>query len=117
MWGWIFVMLNHWGHMIKDNNPKLSSKCMKIIECDTARISKVGNKLFLIIGFNKNTKDDSVGQCFINGEPVDYDYVAEKVIASGKTENELIKSTKEYSGLCEMTIFEYLTEKANENRL
>jgi len=43
--------------MIKDHNPELSSKCMKIIECDTARISKY-DKLFLIIGFNRSTKDD-----------------------------------------------------------
>ncbi len=97
--------------MIKDHNPKLSSKCMEIIECDTARISMPGGELFLIIGFNKNTKDDSAGQCLINGEPVDYDYVAEKVVASGKTENELIKSTKGYSELSEMTIFEYFKEK------
>lgn len=103
--------------MIKDHNPELSSKCMKIIECDTARIRKfdspIDGKLFLIIGFNRNTKDDP-GQWSrdMNGkDPIpDWDYVAEKIVASGKTESELIESAKEYQRLCGMTMEEYLME-------
>lgn len=102
--------------MIKDHNPELSSKCMKIIECDTARIKKfddwLGGKMFLIIGFNRNTKDDP-GENFINGVKRDWDYVEEKTVASGKTEDELIESAKEYKRLCGMTMTEYLTEIAN----
>ena len=101
--------------MIEDCNTELSSKCMKIIECDTARISKAGDKLFLIIGFNHNTKDDSGQWMQIHEDGTkenrDWDYVHEQCVASGKTEKELIQSAKEYQRLCGMTMTEYLTEK------
>ena len=44
--------------MIKDYKPELSAKCMKIVECDTARIRKFDSDgmLFLIIGFNQMGK-------------------------------------------------------------
>lgn len=103
--------------MIEDHNPELSAKCIEIIECDTARIRKFdewnGGKMFLIIGFNRNTKDNS-GQWSrdpLGKEPIpDWDYVAEKVVASGTTEEELIKSATEYKRLCGMTMREYLEE-------
>ena len=98
--------------MVKDHNPELSSKCMKIIECDTARISKVCDTLFLIIGFNRNTKDDPGQWVEIkeNGtrENRDWDYINENTVASGKTEKELISSAEEYKRLCGMTMTEYL---------
>ena len=100
--------------MMKDQNPALSSKCMKIIECDTARISMPGGELFLIIGFNRNTKDDPGQWCkdACGMEPVnDWDYVEEKVVASGQTEYELIKSAEEYKKLCGITILEYLKQE------
>lgn len=93
--------------MIKDHNPELSYKCMEIIKCDTARISK-HDKLFLIIGFNKSTKDDPGQWVDENGNKKDWDYVQEKVVANGETEEELIKSAEDYQRLCGMTIFEYL---------
>lgn len=100
--------------MIKDYNPELSSKCMKIIECDTARIKKfdewLGGKMFLIIGFNRNTKDDPGQWSDENGNLKDWDYVEEKIVASGKTESELIESAEEYQRLCGMTMEEYLME-------
>jgi hypothetical protein len=102
---------------IKEN--KLIAKCREVIECDTARISKPGGKLFLIIGFNRNTKDDPGQWCSdaLGMEPIpDWDYVEEKVVASGKTEKELIESAEEYKRLCGMTIFEYLTEETNEEK-
>ena len=37
---------------------KLAKECMKHVKCDTARISKPCDKMYLIIGFNRNTKDD-----------------------------------------------------------
>jgi len=98
--------------MIKDHNPELSSKCMKIIKCDTARISKY-DKMYLVIGFNRNTKDDIGQWCrdSAGNDPIpDWDYVAEKVVASGKTDQELIESAKEYQRLCGMTMYEYLLE-------
>ena len=85
--------------------PEISEKCKEIVTCDTARISKPldDGKMFLIVGFNRSTKDD-VGQWVDeNGERRDFDYVQEYVIASGFTEKELINSTKEYVKLCGMT--------------
>ncbi len=100
---------------IKEN--KLIAKCREIIECDTARIRKYDDgKMFLIIGFNRNTKYDPGQWCSdaFGKEPVpDWDYVAEKVVASGRTKRELIESAEKYKRLCGMTIFEYLTEETN----
>ena len=108
--------------MIKDHNPELSSKCREIIECDTARIKSfdkwVGNgKMFLVIGFNRNTKDDPGQWQDENGNPKDWDYVEEKTVASGKTEAELIESAKEYQRLCGMTTEEYLLEVSAGTKL
>ena len=87
----------------------LIKECRKIVKCDTARISKPLEKMFFIIGFNKNTKDNE-GQWIKNGEMIDFDYVSENVIASGFTDEELIKSVKEYQRLCGITMEEYLKE-------
>lgn len=85
---------------------RLVMRCREIIECDTARISTPAGKMFLVIGFNRNTK----GQWMMNGEPYDFDYVAEKVVASGETEEELLASAREYKRRCGMTTEEYLRE-------
>jgi hypothetical protein len=65
--------------------------------------------MFLIIGFNRNTKDDA-GQWMQNGKPYDFDYVEEHVVALGKTEDELMESAREYQRVRNMTIEEYLRE-------
>ena len=92
--------------------PEISEKCKKIVTCDTARISKpLGDgKMFLIIGFNRNTKDDEWQWVDENGVRRDWDYIQESVIASGFTEDELIASTKEYVRLCGMTWDEYFAD-------
>ncbi len=98
--------------MMKDHNPALSSKCMEIVECDVARIRQFQDgKMFLIIGFNRNTKDDP-GETLINGKAVDYDYIDENVVASGETESELIESARRYKKLYGMTMLEFLTGSA-----
>jgi len=79
----------------------LITEFIKMFDCDTVRIAKY-DKMFLIIGYNQNTKDDP-GQIYRNGEPWDYDYVQEKVIASGDNEKELIVSAKKYKRLCGLT--------------
>jgi hypothetical protein len=58
---------------------------LKMFGCDTARISRSMGKLFLIIGWKRNTKDDP-GQWYRNGEPIDFDYTHEEVIASGEND-------------------------------
>ena len=92
--------------------PEISEKCKEIVTCDTARISKPldDGKMFLIVGFNRSTKDDEGQWVDENGERRDFDYVQESVIASGFTEKELINSTKEYVKLCGMTWEEYFAD-------
>ena len=87
------------------SNSKISAKMGQIIRrsvklfgCDTARISFPVKTYFLIIGHNRNTKDDH-GQWTRNGEPLNFDYVAEKDIASGKTLGKLWESVKHYKRL------------------
>lgn len=89
---------------------ELIKKCKDIIDCDCARISEVGNKLFLVIGTNRNTSDDD-GVCVFNDEVRDFDYVQETVIASGETEEQLLESVKEYNELSKMNAMEYLFGK------
>lgn len=87
----------------------LVMQCREIIECDTARISSPLGKMFLVIGFNRNTKDDE-RQWMKDGEPYDFYYVAEKTVASGETEDELLASVREYKRLCDMNMEEYMRE-------
>lgn len=88
---------------------RLEARFKRMFECDTVRISSPCGKHFLIIGFNRNTKDDE-GRWYKDGKPIHFDYVAEKVIASGDTMKELIASAKEYKRLTQMTMTEYLKE-------
>lgn len=81
----------------------LVRRFVRMFTCDTARIVRTGGTMFLIIGCNRNTKDDP-GQWFQHRSgklpvPVDFDYVQERVIASGRTEAALMKSAKEYKRL------------------
>ena len=89
---------------------ELIDECRKIIKCDTARISKPSGKMFLIIGFNRNTKDDEGTWFNQNDEQFDFDYVQESVVAAGTTEIELIESVKEYQRLCGLTWEQYFEE-------
>jgi len=91
---------------------KLANECKQYVTCDTVRISKPleYGEMFLIIGFNRNTKED-VGQWTNqDGELIDFDYVQESCIAAGKTKDELIDSAKEYERLCGITWEEYFNE-------
>ena len=77
------------------NEDALIKRFCRMFKCDAARISRYhGNKMFLILGWNRNTKKQhekgkSSGQWMRSegGElvPFDFDYLEEKVIASGKT--------------------------------
>ncbi|MEW8423756.1 MAG: hypothetical protein AB2723_17515 [Candidatus Thiodiazotropha sp.] len=90
----------------------LVMRCRDIIECDTARITTPCGKMFLVIGFNRNTKDDKHGYWKNeNGERIDFDYVHEVTVASGETEEELLASLREYKRICGLTMEEYLKEK------
>ena len=85
--------------------------CRDIIECDTAKISRINGIIFLIIGFNRNTKDDTDGVWIDeDGNEKNWNYVDEKVVASGNTESGLLSSLREYVLLCKMTTAEYLNK-------
>ena len=87
-------------------------------ECDTIRISVVWDKMFLMIGFNRNTKDDpgQWNEVTETGEmiPRDWDYIQETVIASGKTITELIKSADQYKKLQGMTWEQFFNDPIAE---
>ena len=93
----------------------LAEQCRLIVGSDTARISKPLDRMFLIIGYNRDTKEDK-GSHFINenNERFDFKYVVEQVIANGYTVEELISNTKEYVRLSNMTMEEYLKELLNK---
>jgi len=88
---------------------------IEIIGCDTARIIQPLDKMFFIIGYYRNTKDNEETH-WINGknERIDFDYTQESVIASGKTKKELLDSIKEYKRLCNITWEEYFEELKNK---
>jgi hypothetical protein len=93
---------------------EIARECMKLIECDTARIVSPQNKMYLIIGFNKNTKDDPGQWIDQKGERRDFKYIQEQVIASGITSEELLNSVREYNRLKKISWEEYLKEIANK---
>lgn len=88
---------------------ELIAKFVAMFDCDTARISRYGGEMFLVIGRNRNTRDDP-GQWTRDGEPWHFDYVKETVIASGRTAEELVASAEEYKRLSGITMEEYLAE-------
>jgi hypothetical protein len=88
---------------------KIAERCKEYVKCDTARVLKPQHKMYLIIGFNRNTKDDGYVR-FLNGKPVEYNYIHEITIASGHTDDELIASAKEYERLCSVTWEQYFEE-------
>lgn len=96
---------------ITQEKPKYDRKVQKFIkmfQCDSARISDINGKLFLIIGHKRNTKDDPGQWIDEKGEIRHWDYLLEQVVASGKSAKELMASAKQYKKFCGMTMGEYL---------
>ena len=94
---------------------RLVRRFVRMFKCDTARITSLLGKHFLIIGHNRNTKDDPGVWMDENGNRKDWDYVNEQVIASGDTEAELVASAKHYKKLCGMSMEQYLRSLASPN--
>lgn len=95
---------------------KLISRFKQMFGCDSARISNpLGDTMFLIIGNKRNTKDDAGVWRDQHGNVKNWDYINEFVIASGKTEKELIKSAKEYKKLLGMSWPEYFEQERTLN--
>lgn len=83
-------------------NGKLSDglldRLKAMFACDEARITSPAGRHYLILGWKRNTRD-SEGQWTRDGEPFDFDFLEEKVIASGNTEEELTASAEHYKAL------------------
>jgi hypothetical protein len=78
----------------------LVPRFIRMFKCATARLSRpCGRHWYLIIGFKRNTKNDS-GQWYRDGKPWNFTYTAEKVIASGRTLAALVEGAKRYKKLC-----------------
>ena len=100
--------------MDEQTEQELLSRFREMFACDAARIyHAMSGKLFLIIGWKRNTRDDA-GQWTHNGVPVDFDYLREKVIASGDTPDELIASAEKYKRLQGMTWKDYFAGVMSE---
>jgi len=75
---------------------ELLEKITSMFECDTARISKPGDKLFLLVGWKRSTTDQKETHWEKYGTRIDFDYIEEKLVATGVNTEELIKDA-EYS--------------------
>lgn len=80
-------------------------------EADAARIIAVGGKLFLVLGYNRNTKDDPGQWVDQDGKGRDWDYVHAETVASGDTEADLIASAEYYKRLQGMKWSDYFREE------
>jgi hypothetical protein len=91
-----------WSMSDSSRERKLENVFVQMFGCDAARITNpLGVQMFLIIGHLRNTKQDE-GQWIRNGEPFDFDYLQEQVIASGTTIKELFKSARAYKRMLRM---------------
>lgn len=81
---------------------------VRMFKCDTARISFLNKTYFLILGWNER----SVGEwCDQDGYFLDFDYVREKVVASGGTMKELVVSARRYKRVMGMKWSDYFREE------
>jgi hypothetical protein len=84
-------------------------KYKQMFKCDAVRIASYSGKMFLVIGWNRNTQQDT-GQ-WTNGKvPIHFDYLVERVVANGRTKAELLASAKEYQRVSKLSPFDYLDE-------
>lgn len=86
---------------------------VRMFKCDEARVTRVGDTLFLMLGWKENTatqreKHPGIGQWNDGEKDIDFDYIRSEVVASGKTENELLAAARHYKKLLGMTMEEYL---------
>ena len=71
----------------------LLSRTQRLLRCDHVRISKPKEKMFCIIGWNRRSEGVWINQ---EGQRQYFDYVEEKVVASGYTFRQLWADTWRY---------------------
>ena len=90
---------------------------IKMFQCDTARITTAYNTLYLILGWNKNTKTErEASQWYKDGAPYDFEFVHEKTVASGNTYDELLADAKHYKKLCGMKWSDYFKKELGASK-
>ncbi len=82
----------------------------RMFNCDAADVRVVNGTYFLILGWNRNTRQEMTAQWYKDGQPMHFDYVEQKVVASGRSLKELRASAREYKRLTQMTMEQYLKE-------
>ena len=91
-------------HELPDWAGEVTEHMKTMFACDTARISSPVGTHFLVLGWRKNTRENENSQ-WMRSDPdgtterMDFDYIDEKVVASGRTKDELITSAEEYKAL------------------
>ena len=95
--------------------PALLDRFTRMFGCDQARITSPSENHFLILGWKSNTAEDrkknpEAGQWTKDGVPYDFDYIHEEVVASGRTEAELITYAEHYKRLMGLTMEQYMAE-------
>ena len=72
----------------------------RLFKCDNIRfISPLKNKIFLVLGKKRNTKEDKGTWINQDGEIQNWDYLVETTVASGHNIPELITNAKKYKSL------------------
>ena len=97
--------------MTEKQEKSVTQAAQKLFACDAARLVnyagprmpyRLGStkilKYFLIIGNYRNTRND-IGQWYKNGEPIHFRYLAEAVVACGRTMKELLDEMKQHHKL------------------
>lgn len=79
-------------------------------KADEARITMPAGKMFLVLGYKRNTKDDPGQWVDQDGNERDWQYLHEETVASGETEAELIACAKHYKRLQGMKWSDYFRE-------
>ena len=87
---------------------EIIKKTIDLIKCDDARISSPTGTHFMIIMFNKNTKDDP---SYRRTTCADFNYTKQRVIAHGATYKSLWESIKDYHELSQMDWKDYIDKK------
>lgn len=95
---------------LKWANETLAERYRKLLDVDNVRFSCLADKVFLIVGTKRNTKDDLGFWIDESGNEKNWDYLVEKVVASGRTEKELDNSVNKYLYMCDITMEQYLED-------
>ena len=78
---------------------KIAARFRRMFKCDHVRVTAPCGRLFLILGWSCNTRQDKDSQWYKNGKPIHFDYVRELVVATGNNIDQLIASAEHYHNL------------------